>query len=69
MRGPGGDADSQRADLSVRGLSELDGAADAQSGRIPVTPQRESIVPVRGQGNDVGHELRAGVVANHYRNI
>jgi hypothetical protein len=69
MRGDGGDAYPQRTDLRAGRSIELNGAALIERARIPVGPERERIVPVRGQGNGVGRNLRPRVVADCYRNV
>ena len=60
VRGAGGNANPERADLSVGGLIELDGAANVGGWPDIGRRQRERIVPVRGQGDGVGRDLSAG---------
>ena len=69
MRVAGGDANPKRTDLSVRGLIELDGAANVRCARISIAPQRESIKSVRGHSDCVGRDLGARVVANYNRDL
>src|SRR5260370_16381889 len=62
-----GNADSESADLSAGWRVELDGAADVGCRRVFVGYQCKCQVPVGGERQGIGCDLRAGIVANHDR--